>query len=409
MKKDNQYPRSRRSHAIVWRLLRRNISAGQLAGYALANLVGLAIVLTAMQFYRDVTSVWNDEDSFISTDYLIISKHVDGMGSLGGQQLNFTPDEIKDIEAQPWATAVGEFTAAAFNVYASLDMGGSNMSTALFLESIPDEFFDVKPAGWDSYDPSSAREVPVIISKDYLTLYNFGFAPSRGLPQISESMIGLVPLKLSLSGNGSQQWVNARIVGFSSRLNTIAVPDRFIKWANGRFAEDSVPDPSRLIIKLDKPGDPHASEYLEAHGYESAGDRADNGRASYFLSVVTTVVIAVGVIISLLAFFILLLSIYLLLQKNRRKLHDLMQLGYSPDSVARYYYTIVAAVNAAVLIAAIAVVMVGSHLWAGPLTAIGVKVTSPWLTILTGTAIILLITLGNIIAIHRNIKSVFRI
>lgn len=35
---------------IVWQLLRRNISVGQLAGYAVANLVGLAIVLTAVQF-----------------------------------------------------------------------------------------------------------------------------------------------------------------------------------------------------------------------------------------------------------------------------------------------------------------------------------------------------------------------
>ena len=55
--------------SIVWQLLRRNISVAQLAGYAIANLVGLAIVLTAVQFYRDVTEVWNSEDSFISRDY----------------------------------------------------------------------------------------------------------------------------------------------------------------------------------------------------------------------------------------------------------------------------------------------------------------------------------------------------
>lgn len=61
------------SNNTVWRLLRHNISAGQIAGYALASFVGLAIVLTAIQFYRDVSSVWNDDDSFISKDYLILS------------------------------------------------------------------------------------------------------------------------------------------------------------------------------------------------------------------------------------------------------------------------------------------------------------------------------------------------
>ena len=60
------------SKNIVWRLLRKNISAAQIAGYAIANLVGLSIVLTAIQFYRDVNSLWNKEDSFISKDYMII-------------------------------------------------------------------------------------------------------------------------------------------------------------------------------------------------------------------------------------------------------------------------------------------------------------------------------------------------
>lgn len=94
---------------IVWRLLRRNISVGQIAGYALANLVGLAIVLTAIQFYRDVTSVWDDEDSFISEDYIIISKKVSGVGSLmggGGNATRFSEEELVDIASRPWARKV---------------------------------------------------------------------------------------------------------------------------------------------------------------------------------------------------------------------------------------------------------------------------------------------------------------
>lgn len=87
--------------SIVWQLLRRNISVGQLAGYAVANLLGLAIVLTAIQFYRDVTTVWESEDSFISRDYLIISKRVEGI-SLGGSDHEFSQAEVADIESQPW-------------------------------------------------------------------------------------------------------------------------------------------------------------------------------------------------------------------------------------------------------------------------------------------------------------------
>lgn len=395
---------------IVWRLLRHNISSGQLAGYALANLVGLAIVLTAIQFYRDVTTVWDDEDSFISNDYLIISKKVTGLGSFfpgDDNSTRFSTSEIEDIANQPWAKKVGEFTSAAFNVYAKVDFGGNAMQSALFLESIPDDYFDVSPAGWD-YKVGSGQPVPIILSKDYLTLYNFGFATSRGMPQISEEMIGMIPLQLSLSGNGKQQWVKARIAGFSSRLNTIAVPEEFMTWANQEFADQSVDAPSRLIIMLNGPGDPAVKDYLEQHGYESAGDKADNGKAAYFLSVVVTVVIAVGAIISILAFFILILSIYLLLQKNREKLHDLMQLGYSPSQVSRYYRLMVAAVNFAVFILAAAVVVIASAWWSGPLSALGVEGSTVWLTFAIGLIIIVIITILNLLIISHKVRDTFR-
>ncbi len=395
---------------MVWRLLRHNISAGQLAGYALANLAGLAIVLIAMQFYRDVSTVWDDEDSFISKDYLIISKKVTGLGSIFGQDENatrFSSREIDDISSQPWARKVGQFTSAAFNVYAKVDFGGDALQSALFLESIPDDYFDVSPRGWD-YRVGSGEPVPIIISKDYLTLYNFGFATSRGMPQVSEEMIGMVPLRLSLSGNGKQEWVNARIAGFSSRLNTIAVPEEFMAWANREFADQPVEDPSRLIIMLEGAGDPAVKSYLEEHGYESAGDKADNGKAAYFLSVVTTVVITVGAVISILAFFILLLSIYLLLQKNREKLHDLMQLGYSPGQVSRYYKLIVAMINLAVYVVAAAAVLIASHRWGGTLSALGIEGSSAVPTLLTGFAIILVITLGNLMIISRKVRTAFR-
>ena len=129
-------------------------------------------------------------------------------------------------------------------------------------------------------------------------------------------MIGMVPLRVSVSGNGRQQYLPARIVGFSSRLNTIAVPESFMQWANGQFADSPAPQPSRLIVEVSSPGDPAIAEYLASHGYETVGDKADSGRLNYFMRLVTGVVVGVGSVISLLALFILLLSVYLLLKKT---------------------------------------------------------------------------------------------
>jgi len=392
----------------IWKLLRHNISTAQLTGYAVANLVGLTIVACAIQFYSDISSVWNDNDSFLSRDYTVISHKVSGLGSLVGSSGDsaFTTEEIADLSSQPWVRKVSPFTPATFSVAATLDMNGANMSTALFLESIPDEMFDISPDGW-GFDPAHPM-IPIIISKDYLSLYNFGFASSRGLPQLSEAMIGMVPLRISVSGNGKQQWIPARIAGFSSRLNTVAVPEEFMKWANSIFGETTSPAPSRLIVELKQPGDPAIKEYLAANDYEASGDNADTGKASYFLSIVTGVVVSIGIIISLLSFFILTLSIYLLLQKNRSKLSDLMSLGYPPHTVARYYCILIAGINAAVLAAAIGIMLASGCLWRNQLVAIGVQPVAPWTAISVTTAIIALITAVNILSIRRTMVRYFR-
>ena len=50
---------------LVWKLLRQHISVGQLAGFFLANLFGMMIVLLSVQFYRDVLPVFTEGDSFM--------------------------------------------------------------------------------------------------------------------------------------------------------------------------------------------------------------------------------------------------------------------------------------------------------------------------------------------------------
>lgn len=393
----------------VARLLSKNISVGQMAGYAIANLAGLAILLTALQFYRDTTTAENaGDDSFISRDYMIVSKHVSDLTTFRGNTVGFSSDDIDDLSRQPWVTKIGEFTPARFHVNGAVNLNGRGMSTHLFFESIPDEFFDVKPDGW-GFDPAdSTAIIPIVISRDYLALYNFGFAASRGMPQFSEQIIGTVPLELSLSGNGHRQRRSGQIVGFSSRLNTIAVPESFMKWANGTFGDPSEPaEISRLIIEVNDPGNPAIARYFAENNIEVSGEKLNQGKAAYFLSIVSAVVIAIGLVICVLAFFILMLSISLLLQKNKDKIHDLMMLGYTPRQTASYYYRLVATLNGAILLAAVAISITASRLWAELFASLGLSTTGYAVTIIAGAALMSLVTVINILVIRRNVNRNF--
>ena len=123
------------------------------------------------------------------------------------------------------------------------------------------------------------------------------------------------------------------------------------------------------------------------------------------LSLVTVIVVVVGIVISLLAFFILLLSIHLLLQKNREKLRNLMLLGYTSAEVARYYHLLVASINATVLIVALIVVSVVRLWWLNILQTISEPQSGMTLTIMLSILAMILITAFNLNSISRHTRD----
>ena len=394
--------------SLLSKLLRKNVSSMQLGGSAIANLIGLIIVGIALQFYLDLRPIFNDEESFVKSDYLVVTRKVTGMDALmGGSEISEA--EVADIEAQPWVRRVGRFTASDYEVRAAVALGssGAAMTTQLFFESIPAEFLDVNSAEWhfDERNPV----IPVIVSKDYLSLYNFGFAAAQGMPKISEGMAGMIPLQFTISGNGLSQSFSGRIVGFSARVNTILVPEEFMHWSNSRFGSGSAAGASRLIVEVNAPGDIKIEQYIADHNFEVAGDKANSNKAGYLFTIAVSVVAAVGVLISLLSFFVLILSIMLLLQKNTKKLQDLLQLGYTPMQVSGYYIRLVLRVNDAVLILALVLIFVARLIYLPMLEPLGIEAASTALTIVAVIGLVALITIGNALAIMRHVNKLWRL
>ena len=393
-------------NSLLWKLLRKHISKSQLIGFAIANLIGLAIVIIAVQFFNDVKPVFNDEESFIKKDYLVITRTLTSAGAIMGGTSEFSDDDIAEIESQPWCRKVGRFGSSDFSILATVDVAaGRGMRTQFFFESIPDEFIDIDAAHW-GFNPERPQ-VPVIVSRDYLSLYNFGFAATQGMPKVSEGQVSSIPLMFEFMGNGHREAMNGRIAGFSNRLNTIIVPEQFMKWANERYGTNADRQPLRLIVEVNRPGDVKIKEFMDAHKYEIAGDKGNANKAYYFLTIIITIVIVVGIIISLLSFFVLMLSIYLLLQKNTKKLHDLLMLGYSPAQVAAPYVKMVIAINAAVAIVAIIVMLIARGWYMKLLDGMGTAGGSIVPAIVVAILIMGAITIGNVIAIRRKINALW--
>ena len=396
--------------SLVWKLMRRHISLGQLAGFFFANLCGMVIVLLSIQFYQDVAPVFTEGDSFMKKDYLIVSKKVSTLGSFVGKSSTFSAVDIEEIVDQSFTKGVGKFTPSQFKVSAGVGMEqlGLNLSTAMFFESVPNRYVDVNLDEWH-FEPGQ-EEIPIILPRNYLNLYNFGFAQSRNLPQISEGVINMVNLEVRISGGGRTDTYKGKIAGFSNRLNTILVPESFMAWANTHYGEGSTrKEPSRLIVEVNNPTDDRIAQFFRERGYETEDDKLDAGKTTWFLKVVVGIVLSVGLLISALSFYILMLSIYLLLQKNTTKLENLLLIGYGPKRVALPYQALTIGLNALVLVLSVGIVLYVRTLYLEVVEKMfpALEGSSFALMIVVGILLFALVSFCNVVAVRKKVASIW--
>lgn len=394
---------------LVWKLLRQHVSVPQFIGFFFANLCGMLIVLLGFQFYRDVLPVFTQGDSFMGAEYIIVSKKITAGNTLSGRSNSFTASDIDDIQGQDFARKVGKFTSTEYKVDARMGINGTPvLSSELFFESVPDNFVDVSLDKWQWKE--GAPSVPIILPRSYIAMYNFGFAHNHSLPKISDGLVGMIDFKIFIHGNGRQDEYKGKVIGFSSRLNSILVPQSFMEWSNSTYAPDSKSDPTRLIVEVANPADERIAQYIEDNGFDTENNNLDAEKTTYFLKLVVTLVMAIGGVISVLSFYILMLSIYLLVQKNASKLQNLLLIGYSPTQVAMPYQLLTIGLNLVVLLIALVVLSLLRGYYMEVIETLFPDIDEGNIlpSVAVGLCLFALISVVNVIAVRRKVMSVWR-
>ena len=394
---------------LVWKLLRQHISIPQFIGFFFANLFGMFIVLLGFQFYNDVLPVFTSQDSFMKADYLIISKKIGAGSTLSSSSNTFSNSEIEDLKEQSFTKKTAAFTSTEYKVDANMGINGQTiLNSELFFESVPDGFVDVSLQDWKYTEGS--HEVPIILPRTYINMYNFGFAQSHSLPKISEGLMGMIDFKIFIHGNGHKDEYKGKVIGFSSRLNTILVPQKFMDWSNKLYAPEQHSEPSRLIAEVGNPADENISQYMDKKGYEVDTDKLQAEKTTYFLRMIVTLVMGIGLIISALSFYILMLSIYLLVQKNSSKLENLLLIGYSPRKVALPYQILTIVLNITVLAITWTILYFVRNYYMGIIETLFPQIedTTMIKSITLGIILLVFVSAINQIAIHRKVMNIWK-
>lgn len=358
--------------AILNTIFLPKLGIGKFILSAFAFLIGLTLVLLSLQGYFKIKEHITPKKKNTS-NYVILNKEVGLGNTIFGARAQFTPEEINDLKQQDFIADFGVFNSNKFEATAHLG-GNLGISTELFFESVPSQFIDNLPGSfrWEEGDDF----LPIVISQDFLNLYNFGYALGKGTPQLSKSTIGLVPLVVRVYGTQGRQVFNAKVVGFSERISSILVPDNFLAWANREFADASGGNASRVIVRLKDDKAAMFESYLQQHGLKISDEKLKYSKILSTMNVVMSVLVFIGTAFMIFALVIGMLNFSLMVAQAKEEVSLLLQLGYKARHLSMHLLYYLAIFMVVVTVLSVAVFILGNSLLTGFLNDNGIAISS---------------------------------
>lgn len=320
-------------------LLRKTIRGGVGKGrFIMASLgLGVAIILllAATQASVNFRQLLYGNQQNGGAEFLVINKMITNENMTQKKELLFTPAEIEEIKKQNFIEAVEPVKASTFKVAAQSPSTALPFYTDLFFEAVDTHFLDIHTSEWQWKE--NQYDVPIVMPNDFFDLYNFAFAPSQGLPQLSAETFMALPIKITIAGNSKKQDFMGHIVALSDRITSVLVPKTFLTWANQNFG-DATADKgvARVVIKVKDPSNTALTSFLSQHRYSTNKEKT---RFSKYRAIVQTVVSAVGGVgLMMLLFALLVFSLFiqLTIQHCKEEVVLLITLGTSPKQLQKF-------------------------------------------------------------------------
>ncbi|MCB9261003.1 MAG: ABC transporter permease [Flavobacteriales bacterium] len=334
---------------MLRKLLAQTLVPIQIVGYAFTLLVGLSLFLLLLQGFIDIKPILETQTEVFGKNAAVVSKEVSVFASVNRNATYFTEEEISEIKEQKFVKSISEFKSATFKIdaFTSASDNVPLFHSDLFFESVPDDYIDIENEDWNWQE--GQEEIPIIIPKNYLDLYNSSFSQSQNLPVLSEGVISMIRFGVRLRGNNKTGLHKGRVVGFSSKINSILVPQSFLDWANIEYGHGNVKRTNRLLVEFSNPADAALLRFFSDRSYEVSKSELETSRQSFFVRIIFYTLFFATILMVVLAVSFVFLSVSLMLQKNIDVIRNLYDIGFSVKEIALYYQKIVIAISIAIV------------------------------------------------------------
>jgi hypothetical protein len=330
----------------------------QLLIAGIGSVIGLFIVLGAVQLYYDITSAaFGGKD--LLKDGFVMQKKITAVNTLSLGSSSFTPTEIDELSQQEFTEEVSPVLSTRFKVATTVGREGGSIPQFyidMFFQAIPDKYLDVAGKNFN-WKPGDSL-IPIILPVDYLNLYNYGFAPSQGIPQLSEDAFSVNDLTVIVSGNGYRETYRGRITGFTAKISTILVPESFIRYGNEKFSspeEAQVVD--RLFIVVNARHHNAFEKFIAEKSYTVDAEKLKTSEQKSRLQLALYVLLLVAGLIILQSILIFIQYAQLFISRAGYEIRLLIQLGYFYKVIAaayvRYFVIIFSVVTVVTVVIAV--------------------------------------------------------
>ncbi|MFT4522969.1 MAG: hypothetical protein ACI8ZN_001921 [Bacteroidia bacterium] len=320
---------------LILKAYQRHMSVVGMASSISISMLGFFILIFTINANNDFGSLLEQKQQSLAQKVVVINKPVSVINTLTNKSSSFSEYDIKELEEQDFCTAVFPFQAAYFPIKASAGgrEGLPKFYTDLFFESLNNQCLDVAVEEWE-WEPGN-ETLPIIIPQDYLNLYNFGFATTQNLPQITEGLASSIRFDVFVGSGNHRVKLEGKIVGYSQTINSILVPESFMNWANKTYGTpNEKPRPTRLALLCEDLADEQMFGFFQKNNYETDRDNIAAGESSFYLKVVLGVVGLIGILLVVAALYMMFLSNQLIVQKCKDELVNLHLLGFSDAQIS---------------------------------------------------------------------------
>ncbi|MBD8082869.1 FtsX-like permease family protein [Chryseobacterium caseinilyticum] len=294
--------------------------------------IAFILVLSCLQLYENANRLFGSKSSD-SNYWLTFSKKLtpDNIGRK--ELLGFNENEVAKIKNWSEVKNIYPFSANEFKASAN---GGDFIPfyTDLYFESVDLKAIDV-PLKEEEFQVNG-DEIPIIISREYLNLYNYGFAINQGLPQISEDFAKKIEVNINITINKENKTYRGKMVGLSDRIHSVLIPKKFLDSLNAAAKLELGSQPkiyNRVLVQVKDSGDEGLVSKMKENGYESNQESLRSAKIKSKLFLVLKVIAVLGIFIFALCLYIIVSFIKIQFLEKQEEVSIKNSLGYSPKKM----------------------------------------------------------------------------